>query len=150
MTPAPLKRKPEPRSPNQLDPAELINGILTSCVHAARGIFFAAQAQRNFRIHLMAAVAVLGVGAWLRFTRVEMAILAVTCSVVIMGELLNTGLEYLLNLLEARDHPAVKAVKDVAAGAVLLAVAGSVLVGLLLFGPRLMLWVRCLVCGGKR
>ena len=54
-----------------------------------------------------------------------------------LAELFNTALEYLLNVLEARDHPIVRTAKDVAAGGTLAAVIGSVGVGLLLFGPRL-------------
>ena len=116
---------------------ESMRGVLTSCSHAGQGVLFALRSQRNFKIHTAVGGAVLGAGIALSLSRTEMAILVATISLVIMGELLNTSLEYLLNLLEARNHPVARAVKDVAAGAVLLAVCGSVVVGILLFGPRL-------------
>ena len=113
-----------------------IRGILNSCRFALRGIAFAARAQRNIRIHFIAAALALFTGFLLRFDRLEMVLLILTVSLVVMGELLNTALEYLLNLLEARDHPTVRAVKDIAAGAILMAVIGSIGAGLFLFGPR--------------
>ena len=117
---------------------ELIRGIIRSCSYALNGIIFAARSQRNFRIHLLAAVLVPAAAVALGFGRLELVLVILTVSVVVLGELLNTGLEFLLNLLEARDHPTVRAVKDITAGAVFMAVVGSVVIAALLFGPRLM------------
>ncbi len=110
---------------------------MTSCFHAVEGILFAAHSQRNFRMHLAAGALVLAAGWWLNFSRLEMVLLILTVSLVISGELLNTALELVLNLLEARDHPVSRAAKDVAAGAVFMAVIGSVGVAVFLFGPKL-------------
>lgn len=111
--------------------------FLKSCRYACEGIYFAARSQRNFRIHLMAAVAALGFGFLLRLSRLEMGLLILTVLGVVCGELFNSALEYTLNLLEAGHHPVAKAAKDIAAGAVFLAVVGSVAVAFLLFAPRL-------------
>ncbi len=124
---------------------ELIRNVIASCRYALRGVGFALRSQRNFRIHLLAAVGVLVAGGLLRFSRLEYALLVATVMVVILGELLNTAMEFILNLLESRNHPAVRAAKDIAAGGVLMVVFGSVIVGMLLFGPRLLGLIR----GGK-
>ncbi len=116
---------------------EAIRGILVSCRHAFEGIFFAARSQRNFRMHLLAAGGILFLGKILNLSRTELVLAILTVSLVLMGELLNTAVELLLNLIEARDHPVVRVAKDVAAGAVLLAIVGSLGVGWLLFGPHL-------------
>ncbi len=118
--------------------SELIQAVSTSFRFAIQGILFAARSQRNFRIHLLTAGLVLGAGIILGLSRLEWILLILTVSLVLTGELVNTGLEFLLNLLEARNHPTVRAVKDIAAGAVLMTVVGSVAVGVLLFGPRLL------------
>ena len=117
---------------------EPIRGVMKSVAHAARGIRLALSSQRNFRIHSFIAGAVVVAGVVVRFGRVEWILLILTVIFVMTAELLNTALEYLLNLLEAHYHPVARTVKDVAAGAVLLAVFGSVAVGLLLFWPRLL------------
>lgn len=112
-------------------------GFWASCGHAFRGIRFALRSQRNFRIHLLAAVLVFGAAAGLRLSRIEIILALLTVTLIVVAELLNTALELAMNLVEARNHPVVKAAKDIAAGGVLLAVAGAVAVGLLLFGPPL-------------
>ena len=119
---------------------EVVRGVLTSCRVATRGIIFAFRSQRNLRIHFFAAAAVLSVGILLKLTLVEMSVLALTVTLVIAAEMFNTALEFFLNLMEARNHPTVRAVKDVAAGATLITVIGSIAIGLLLFGPRLLVW----------
>jgi diacylglycerol kinase (ATP) len=50
---------------------------------------------------------------------------------------LNTALERLTDLVSPGFHPLAGMAKDIAAGAVLLAAVGAVLVGVILFGPRI-------------
>lgn len=125
------------RRPAAIRPEEFFRGIVSSCLFACRGIVFALRTQRNLRIHLVCAAVVLGGGFYFQFSPLEWVLLVLTVSLVIAGELINTSLEYLLNLLEARNHPVARAVKDIAAGAVLVAVLGSIVVAIILFGPRL-------------
>ncbi len=115
-----------------------ISAVAASLGHAGRGLVFAILSQRNLRIHVLVGLAVLSAGLALELSRIEMVALVLTVALVVMGELLNTGLELTLNVLEARDHPIARAAKDAAAGGVLLAVIGSVAVGLLILGPRLL------------
>ena len=121
---------------------EGLRWFLASCGHACRGIGFAIRSQRNFRIHVLAGVLVPAAAVALRFSSVKLILTLLTVMLVILGELLNTALEFALNLVEARDHPVVRTAKDIAAGGVLLTVFGSVLVGLLLFGPPLWVLIR--------
>ncbi len=116
---------------------ELCRELSSVCGAAWRGLLHAVRSQRNLRIHLLCAGAVLAAGVALDFSRPEMGILLLTVAAVLVSELFNTAVELVLDLLEARHHPVVRMAKDVAAGGVLVAVFGSVVVGLLLFGPRL-------------
>ncbi len=120
-------------------------GLFAFCAsfgHACRGIVFAFRSQRNFRIHLLAATLVLVAAFAFKLSRTEIILLLLTSILVITAELLNTAIEYVLNLLEARHHPVVKTAKDVAAGGVLLTVGASILVGLMIFGPPLLVRLR--------
>lgn len=116
---------------------ELIQALVRSVGFALNGVLFAFRTQRNFRIHLIAAVGVLTAALFFRFSRLEMVLLVLTIALVIAGELSNTALEVALNLLEARHHPVVRHAKDIAAAGVLAAVIGALAVAALLFGPRL-------------
>jgi len=63
-----------------------------------------------------------------------------TIGVVLVSEMLNTVAETLVDLVSPGYHPLAKVVKDVTAGAVLLAAIISIAVGLLVLGPPL--WER--------
>jgi len=88
-------------------------------------------------VQLIIAAAALVFSAWAGLPSVEIALLAVTATLVLAAELLNTAVEMLTDLLHPGRGPAAAAVKDVAAGAVMLAAGVAVAVGLLLFFPRL-------------
>ena len=106
--------------------------------YAIAGIAFLVRTQRNFRIHLLAAVAVVILGLALGIGTTEWAVVAVTVALVIMMEALNTGIELAVTLASPERRPEAKAAKDIAAGAVLIAAIAAVAVGVALFGPRLM------------
>ncbi len=108
--------------------------------YAFAGLGYVLRTQRNMRIHLGVAAAVVAVGLWLRLPSDRWAILALTMGFVLVGEMVNTAVEVLMDLVEPKAHPLVKVIKDVSAGAVLLAAIISVIVGLLILGPPL--WAR--------
>jgi undecaprenol kinase len=107
---------------------------------AFSGLWYALRTQRNTRIHLAVAVAVAGLGLWLDLAPIQWAVLVLTIGVVLVSEMLNTVAETLVDLVSPGYHPLAKVVKDVTAGAVLLAAIISIVVGLLVLGPPL--WER--------
>jgi len=110
--------------------------------YAIAGIAFLVRTQRNFRIHLLAAVAVVILGLALGIGTTEWAVVAVTVALVIMMEALNTGIELAVTLASPERRPEAKAAKDIAAGAVLVSAIAAVMVGLALFGPRFVAVIR--------
>jgi diacylglycerol kinase len=93
--------------------------------------------QRNFRVHLAISVMVVALGMWLGLTLEDWALLALTIGAVLVTEVFNTAAERLVDLVSPDYHPLAKQVKDLAAGAVLVAAIISVIVGLLILGPPL-------------
>lgn len=110
--------------------------------YAIEGITYLVRTQRNFRIHLLVAAAAVVAGLILGLGATEWAVLAVTVALVIMTEALNTGIELAVTLASPERRPEAKAAKDIAAGAVLLSAIAAVMVGLALFGPRLVAVIR--------
>jgi diacylglycerol kinase len=111
--------------------------FLKGFVYAFRGIAHVVRTQRNARVHLVFAVAVLLAGLYFRVTPVEWAILAITISLVFSAEMFNTSVELQVDLATSRPDPRARAAKDVGAGAVLVTALGAVAVGVAIFGPRL-------------
>jgi diacylglycerol kinase len=115
---------------------------------AFSGLWYTLRTQRNTRIQLAIAFAVVALGLWLSLSPTEWAVLTLTISFVLVSEMLNTAAETLVDLVSPGYHPLAKAVKDVTAGAVLLAAITSIVVGLLILGPTL--WQRLVEIGRLR
>ena len=112
--------------------------FLRSFRYAFAGIGYGLRAQTNMRVHMVAALAVVLAGLLLHISTVEWAILVVTMMIVLSAELFNTAIEAAVDRVGSELHPLSKVAKDTAAGAVLVGALGAVIVGVLIFGPRLL------------
>lgn len=106
--------------------------------YAWAGISYAFRTQRNFRIHTVIAGLAVVLGVILGVSAIELAIVALTCALVMVLELLNTALESVVDLtVQQNYHELAKIAKDCAAGAVLVAAIASILVASLILLPPL-------------
>ncbi|MFQ5651937.1 MAG: diacylglycerol kinase family protein [bacterium] len=112
--------------------------LLRSFAFAFSGVLTLVQSQANARIHLFFTVAVPLAGYYCGLTRIEWCLLVVAIILVWATEALNTAVEHLADASSPQPHPLVGKAKDLAAGAVLIAAVGSVIIGLLIFGPRIL------------
>lgn len=113
--------------------------IVESFRFAFAGLWYALRTQRNTRIHLVIAACAIALGVWLGLPSTQWPVLALTIGFVLVSEMLNTVAETLVDLVSPGYHPLAKIIKDVTAGAVLLAALISVIVGLLVLGPPLLI-----------
>lgn len=123
----------------QLDTKEEFSFIkrAKSFTHAGRGMWVFIKTTHNAWIHLVVFAAVLVIGLVLEISRYEWIILVFAGGFVLVAEAFNTAIEIDINLTSPEYHPYAKDTKDVAAGAVLLAVMTAVIVGVLVFVPYL-------------
>lgn len=106
-----------------------------SANNAIEGILFAARSERHLRYHLYAAVAVLMLSYMLGVERLEFLIIAVTVILVMLAEMINTAIEYLVDMVSPEYSEKARIAKDVSAGAVLITAFGSVVVGYIILFP---------------
>ena len=116
-------------------PSSYLGGRLRSFGHAFRGLAILLRSQHNARIHAAATVLAVAAGALLRISPVEWALVALAVLCVWATEAINTSIEFLVDLVSPELHPLAAKANDVAAGAVLVAALGSLVVGVLVFGP---------------
>jgi diacylglycerol kinase len=114
-----------------------LRAFLKSFVYAAEGIAHGFRTQRNMRVELIIALAVIVAGILFRISAVEWGLIFVCIGLVIAAELLNTVTELAVDLLTQKYHPMAKLAKDAGAGAVLVTALASVAVGIAIFGPRI-------------
>ncbi len=105
--------------------------------HAARGIVHALKTEQNLQIHVLIAIVVLGLSIYLHVSPLELAIILLAIALVLTAEVINTVVEDLLDLIHPERHPAVGLIKDVLAGAVLIAALIAAIIGGLIFLPYL-------------
>ncbi len=108
---------------------------LGSFKYAIRGIRYVFTHEVNFRIQCVLGLFVLIAAFLLGLRGYEKIILAMMIAFVLVLELLNTTIEMFLDLLKPRMNPQVAGVKDIIAGAVLIAALGSIVVGIIVFAP---------------
>lgn len=113
--------------------------ITKSFLFAISGLKSALKKEPNFRIHVVSAILALTAAYFFKFNLLEWLILAIAIFLVITFELLNTVLESLVNLISPELNPEAKIAKDVAAAAVLVSAIFSVIVGAILFLPKIFL-----------
>ncbi|WP_128546409.1 diacylglycerol kinase family protein [Larkinella soli] len=104
---------------------------------AAVGVRDLFRFENNAKVHLLAAVAVGVAGVWLRLDRVEWALVLTQIGLVWAAEAFNTAIEKLADVVSPERHPQIKAVKDLSAGAVLMVVVMAVVIGVWIFGGKL-------------
>ncbi len=108
---------------------------------ALRGILLAFRTEKNLKIHLIFAILVVVLAFLLRCSLMEWTILLLCIGGVITAELFNSAVEKLCDFIHPEHHKTIGLIKDISAGAVLWFVFISVIIGLLIFVPKILIFV---------
>lgn len=106
--------------------------------YAFQGIFNTICTERNIKIHCAAAILVTIFGIWLQISKTEWMICFILFGLILALELVNTAVEATVDLFTEERKPLAKKAKDAAAGAVLIAAIFAVVIGILIFIPKLL------------
>jgi len=111
--------------------------LLKSFEFALSGLRGILLQERNFKIQLVIGIFAVILGFVLNLSLAEWLDLVIVISLVLVFELINTAIEEIVDLISPQLQDKAKIAKDVAAGTVLVAALGSVVVGALLFIPKI-------------
>jgi diacylglycerol kinase len=113
--------------------------MIESFYHAFHGLWVGLKEERNVRIHLVSAVAVILLGTFLKVDAQSWIALTFAMGAVIVTEFINTSLEHLVDIsADGQYHQSARYAKDTAAAAVLVASIVATVVGGIVFIPRLL------------
>ena len=112
------------------------SGRIRSFKYAFVGICIILKSQHNAWVHAVATIIVFVVGFLLKISTSEWCLIVLAIVAVWTAEALNTAFEFLADATNPDFHPMIKNSKDVAAGAVLIAAIGSIIIGVLIFLPK--------------
>jgi len=110
---------------------------LESFNNAITGIIVTVRTERNMKIHLILALGILVASFFFDITKYEFLILAITITMVIAAELVNTAIEATIDMTTNYYHPLAKIAKNAAAGAVLITAINALLIGYIMFWDKL-------------
>lgn len=111
--------------------------FIRSLLFAFRGLGYCWH-QLNFRLHLLAIIFVTVAGTFYKINKLEWLAIIICCSLVLAMEMLNTAIEKLCDLFTKEINPLIKIIKDVSAGAVLVCAIGSLIIGAIIFVPKIL------------
>lgn len=109
---------------------------------AIEGVIYSVKTQRHMRYHLVAALLALLVSLLVNISRAEFIVLSMAIILVLVTEMLNTALEVTIDMISEEFHPKAKVAKDIAAGVVLVASVGALILAYLILYPAFRATVR--------
>jgi diacylglycerol kinase len=105
---------------------------------AFHGLWLLVQNEHNSRIHFLAAIIAIAMGIILKINPTEWSLLIIVIGIVFLTELLNSSLETLADFVNPEWNEKIRNVKDYAASAVLISAIISIIVGALIFIPKIL------------
>ncbi len=110
---------------------------LKSFTYAWAGLKAVLRTEHNAHIHLVLTIAVLIASFFFRVSLQEGMALVIVMAMVWTAEIFNTAIEKAMDFISKEKHPQIGLVKDLAAAAVLVTAAAAIIVGCLVFIPKL-------------
>ena len=112
-------------------------GWVRKFANAWRGVVAGERRHSSFLVHAAATIVVIGLGVWLEVSRVEWCLLTLCIVAVIAAELFNTSIEALAKSVSEEYDAHIRDALDISSAAVLVTALGAVIVGGIIFVPRL-------------
>ena len=112
--------------------------IKNSFKYAIEGICTSFKTERNMKIYIFIMILVIIAGIILKIDKLEWIICITLFAIVIAGELFNTSIETIVDMVMPEKNEKAKIAKDVSAGAVLVVAIGAAIIGLVIFVPRIL------------
>lgn len=115
---------------------------LASFRYAFKGMAIILSTQHNFLIHLVIALVVTILGLILNISNFEWILIILTIAMVLSAEAFNTAIEKLTDLVSPEYDIRAGKVKDIAAASVLITATCSVIIGLIIFLPKMLCYFK--------
>jgi diacylglycerol kinase (ATP) len=127
-----MSRQEFPQKPG----SEYIKARRNAFGYALSGIAEAWRREAHLRIHGGAIALVILCGVHFNIARWEWLMVTLCCALVIILELVNTAIETLCDVVTTEQNDQIRYIKDISSSAVFLACVASLIVALVVFGPK--------------
>ena len=118
-----------------------IHRLFKSFSYAIDGLKYAFKYEQNILMHTLATILVIIAGFIFKISLSEWLVLALIIGLVIATELINTSIEATIDLVTKEIHPLAKIAKDTAAAAVLVFGLTAIVIGCIIFLPKILVLI---------
>lgn len=122
-----------------MNPKQECKKIINSFKYAIEGFISSFKTERNMKIHILAMIIVIALGLYVKLSMIEWCVIAIIIALVIASELFNTAIETIVDMISPEKNPKAKLAKDISAAAVLALAIGAIVIGIIIFLPKLQL-----------
>ena len=112
--------------------------LLNSFGYAFQGLYNSFKSEGNMKIHIFMMIVVILFGILLKISLLEWFVCIILFAIVIAGELFNTAIETVVDMISPNINEKAKLAKDISAGGVLVLAIGAFLIGLFIFIPKIL------------
>lgn len=116
-----------------------MNKFIRGFGFAFKGLWHACKTQLNFRVHLFCATIAIALGWYLKLSTAEWLWIILSIGMVLLTELINTAIELLVDLVSPGYNEKAGHIKDMCAAAVLVTAITALVIGIVIFLPKLIL-----------
>lgn len=106
--------------------------------YASEGLQVLFKEEHNSRVHLIVMITAIGFGVALNVSWLEWCLLVLCFGLVFVLEIVNSAIENLCDLISIEKNEQIKKIKDLAAASVLVSAVTSIIIGLIVFIPKLL------------
>lgn len=122
-----------------MNPKQECKKLINSFRYAIEGFISSFKTERNMKIHVLAMILVIALGFYLKLNLTEWCIVTIIIALVLTAELFNTAIETIVDMVSPEKNPKAKLAKDISAAAVLSLAIGAVIIGAIIFIPKLII-----------
>ena len=120
-----------------MNPKQECKKLINSFRYAIEGFISSFKTERNMKIHILAMIVVVLLGFYFKLNLVEWCFITISIALVIGAELFNTAIETIVDMVSPEKNPKAKLAKDISAAAVLALAIGAVVIGVMIFIPKI-------------
>jgi len=120
-----------------MNPKQECKKLINSFKYAIEGFMSSFKTERNMKIHILAMAVVVALGFYLKLTLIEWSFITISIVLVIGAELFNTSIETIVDMVSPEKNPKAKLAKDISAAAVLVLAIGAMIIGAIIFIPKI-------------
>lgn len=113
--------------------------FISALKNAFNGIKCVFKCERNLKIQLTFAIIAILFSAFFKINLIEWAIIILVIFVVFLSEMFNSAIEVIVDMITPEYNEKAKIAKDIAAGGVTLSAIASIVIGILIFLPKIIL-----------